>query len=212
MLFIAKEMVIRDEFFCVCNQCTKNEKQCFQNTILVVMKGQLHDGSGHVAIEITAAGSTSAFLNKPPETQITPHNSLLTPEVCSIATTCTHQRNQLIYTHSCVKAESSQDIPSMLKEIRIFFCCEQWWWLCKAETSEVYWKTAFCPLASDEASVWFVGKKSGIQDILKGLQALAQEEGLWVRLDKAWGKTQQGLMGFKSLEKSRLGQYSVGTK
>lgn len=145
--------------------------------LLAVMKGQLPDGSGHVAIEITAVGSTGAVLNKPPEMQITPDNSLLTPEVCSIATKW-HQRNQMIYTQRCVKAGSSQH---MLEEICIFFCCEQWWWLCKAETSEAYLKTAFCPLASDEASVWSVQKNSGIQDILKGLQVLAQEEGLWVR-------------------------------
>lgn len=74
--------------------------------LLAVTKGQLPDGSGHVAIDITEAGSTGAVLNKTPEMQITPDNSLLTPEVCSIATKCTHQRNQIIYTHSCVKADT----------------------------------------------------------------------------------------------------------
>lgn len=42
-----------------------------------------------------------------------------------------------------------------------------------------------------------------------GLQAPAQEQGLGFRLDVAWRKIQKGLIGIKSLEKSRLGQYSV---
>lgn len=57
--------------------------------------------------------------------------------------------------------------------------------------SEACCETALCPPASDEASVWFVGNNSGIQDILKGVQVLAQEEGLGLRLEKAWGKIQQ---------------------
>lgn len=48
-----------------------------------------------------------------------------------------------------------------------------------------------CPPASNEGSVWFVGNNYGIKDILKGPQVLAREQGLGLRLEKAWGKIQQ---------------------
>lgn len=63
-------------------------------------------------------------------------------------------------------------------------CCGQWWWPCEAEASEAYCEIALCSPASNEASVWFAGNKSGIQDILRGLQVLAQKKGL----EKTWGK------------------------
>lgn len=146
-----------------------------------------------------------AFLNEVPERHVT-----------------INTRSLLSY-HSMYTAEKSTELNTQLRQSRIIpglalcawvasklFCCGQQWWPCEAEASETYCKTVLCPPASNEGSMWFVGNNYGINDISKGPHVLAQEVGLGLRLEKAWGKIQQWLVGLTPWRSWDLGNIVFG--